>query len=190
MSHFNLTAFVLFALASSTMAIAQQPKAQKSPFPVPMNMLARQEPMADPNPAPVATESMTIVDIAAANPALSTFSKAIKAADLTKTLQGAGPFTIFAPNDMAFAKLSPNVLSDLLSPAYKDKLNAILTYHVIPDKILAADLKAGPVETVNGNNLDVKIKDGNIAINNAKVIKSDLVGSNGVIYIIDTVLMP
>lgn len=182
MSHFKWATFALIALTSlSTTAFAET---------VPMNMLAKREPMSDPSAAPVANESMTLVEIVRANPSLSTLNKALDSAGLAQTLQGEGPFTIFAPNDMAFAKLSPNVLADLMRPENKDKLAAIISYHILPGQISASDVKNGQANTLNGKNLNFKVDKGTITIGNAKVIKTDLVGSNGTIHIIDTVLMP
>ncbi len=186
MSYLKLSTVALLTVASFSLNL----QAAGFKFPPPQNMLARAEPMQTAESAPAATESQTVVEIISSNPSLSTLAKAIKAADLTSTLKGEGPFTIFAPNDLAFAKLSPNKLADLLKPENKDKLVALLTYHVVPGNIAAADVKAGKVATVNGKALDVKVKDGTVTVNNAKVIKSDIAGSNGTIHVIDTVLIP
>lgn len=136
-------------------------------------------------------EGMTVVQIVSTDPSFSTLAKGLKATDLNKTLEGKGPFTIFAPSDAAFAKLSPNTLSDLFKPENKEKFTAILTYHVVPEKALKAEeIKEGQIETVNGKKLDVKVKGSEVTVNNAKVIKTNIVGSNGVIHEIDAVILP
>jgi uncharacterized surface protein with fasciclin (FAS1) repeats len=109
---------------------------------------------------------------------------------LVETLQGKGPFTVFAPTDAAFAKLPPGTVEDLLKPENKDKLVAILTYHVLAGKVMAADVKTMQAKTVNGQELSIKLEDGNVTVNNAKVIKTDLAANNGVIHVIDTVVLP
>lgn len=185
MSTIKLASLALLAFSASLHAAPQQPK-----IPAPMNMMARQEPMQSATQSPAATENLTVVDIVTSKPSFSTLAKALSAADLAKTLQGDGPFTIFAPNDMAFAKLSPNTLADLMKPENKDKLAAILSYHVVPGKLTAADVKTMKAKTVNGKSLDIQVKNGAVTVNNAKVIQSDIIGSNGVIHVIDTVLMP
>jgi uncharacterized surface protein with fasciclin (FAS1) repeats len=140
------------------------------------------------------TADKTIVEIAAGNPDFSTLVSAVKAAGLAETLSGAGPYTVFAPTNEAFAKLPPETLQSLLLPENKDKLAAILTYHVVPAKVMAADVTAGPVKTVNGAEFTVST-DGGVKItdgqgNVANVVKTDIEASNGVIHVIDTVLLP
>jgi uncharacterized surface protein with fasciclin (FAS1) repeats len=132
----------------------------------------------------------TVVAIAAGNPDFSTLVAAIKAADLAETLSGAGPFTVFAPTNAAFDKLPKGTVEDLLKPENKAKLAAILTYHVVAGKVLAADVKTGMVKTVQGTDLDVKVTTAGVTVNDAKVVKTDIVGSNGVIHVIDTVVLP
>jgi uncharacterized surface protein with fasciclin (FAS1) repeats len=128
-----------------------------------------------------------IVETAIAAGGFSTLVNAIKAADLVATLKGAGPFTVFAPTDAAFRKLPAGMLDSLLKD--KPRLAAILTYHVVSGKVMAKDVKAGEVRSVQGQML--RISDtGSVTINNAKVIKTDLETSNGVIHSIDSVLMP
>lgn len=163
--------------------------AQEKPGTIPNSMLPRREPFQD-HSADKSTDSMTIVEIVSANPSLSTLSKAIKSADLAKALSGPGPFTIFAPSDAAFARLSPNALSDLLSPDNKDKLKAILTYHVVPGKITADNFKNMKVRTINGKPLEIKVNGDDVTVNNAKVNTDNITGANGIIYITDTVLQP
>ncbi len=130
-----------------------------------------------------------VVEIAAGNKDFSTLVTAVKAAGLAETLSGAGPFTIFAPTNEAFAKLPAGTVEELLKPENKAKLAAILTYHVIPGKVLAADVKAMKVKTVNGAEATITTE-GGVKVDKAKVVKTDIVGTNGVIHIIDTVLMP
>ncbi|MBC8142160.1 MAG: fasciclin domain-containing protein [Armatimonadetes bacterium] len=135
----------------------------------------------------------TVVDVAVADPSLTTLVAAIKAAGLVDTLNGSGPFTIFAPSNEAFAKLPAGALEDLLKPENKEKLVSILTYHVVPGNIMAKDVMsmANPSmpTTVNGKQLTVKTT-APVMINNAGLVKADIAASNGVIHIIDTVLMP
>src|SRR6187399_1238998 len=119
----------------------------------------------------------------------TTLVAAVKAAGLVETLSGSGPFTVFAPTNEAFAKLPKGTVEDLLKPENKEKLTAILTYHVVSGKVMAADVKAGKVKTVQGGDL-VIATDGGVTVNGAKVVKTDIVGSNGVIHVIDTVILP
>jgi len=131
-----------------------------------------------------------IVAVASGAGNFTTLVTAIKAAGLVETLQGPGPFTVFAPTDAAFAKLPKGTLEDLLKPENKAKLAGILTYHVVPGKVMAADVKTMMAKTVNGQELDIKVKDGAVTVNNAKCTKTDIDASNGVIHVVDTVLMP
>lgn len=119
-----------------------------------------------------------------------TLVAAVKAAGLVETLQGKGPFTVFAPTDEAFAKLPAGTVDDLLKPENKDKLVAILTYHVVPGKVMAADVKTMMAKTVNGKELSLKVDDGKVTVNDANVIKTDVAASNGVIHVIDAVMLP
>jgi len=131
-----------------------------------------------------------IVAVASSAGNFTTLVTAIKAAGLVETLQGSGPFTVFAPTDEAFAKLPEGTLDDLLKPENKAKLAGILTYHVVSGKVMAADVKTMMAKTVNGQELDIKVKDGAVTVNNAKCTKTDIDASNGVIHVVDTVLMP
>ncbi|MCC4855183.1 fasciclin domain-containing protein [Vibrio lentus] len=132
-----------------------------------------------------------IVDVAAENGSFTTLVAAVKAAGLVDTLKGDGPFTVFAPTDEAFAALPEGTVEMLLKPENKDKLVAILTYHVVPGKIMAAEvMKLSSAETVQGEAVMVAIDDGNVMINKAKVVIPDVKASNGVIHIIDAVLLP
>lgn len=128
-----------------------------------------------------------IVDTAVAAGSFTTLVTAVKAAGLVDTLKGPGPFTVFAPSDEAFAKVPKDQLNALL--ADKKKLTAVLTYHVVPGKIMAKDVKAGPVKTVEGESAMLKT-DGGPRIDNARIVATDIVASNGVIHVIDTVIMP
>jgi len=136
------------------------------------------------------TSKQTVVAIAASNDDFSTLVAAVKAAGLAETLSGTGPFTIFAPTNAAFAKLPSGTVETLLKPENKAKLTAILTYHVVAGKVLAADVKTGKVKTVQGGEVEVVVADGKVTVDGAKVVKTDIVGSNGVIHVIDTVIMP
>ncbi len=137
-----------------------------------------------------AVSAKTVVEIAIGSPDHTTLVAAVKAAGLVETLGGPGPFTIFAPTNAAFAKLPAGTVESLLLPENKAKLVAILTYHVVPAKVMAADVKSGDVPTVNGKVLSVKADGMGVMVNNAKVIATDLVGSNGVIHAVDTVILP
>ena len=131
-----------------------------------------------------------IVAVASGAGGFNTLVAAVKAAGLVETLQGPGPFTVFAPTDEAFAKLPKGTVEDLLKPENKEKLIAILTYHVVAGKVMAADVKTMKAKTVNGQSLDVKVTGGNVTVDNAKVVKTDVAASNGVIHVIDTVVLP
>lgn len=141
-------------------------------------------------PAFADTSDKTVVEIAAGNDDFSTLVAAVKAAGLAETLSGDGPFTVFAPTNEAFAKLPEGTVETLLKPENKEKLAAVLTYHVVAAKVMAADVKAGKVATVNGAEATIAVKDGAVMIDGAKVVTTDIVGKNGVIHVIDTVIMP
>jgi uncharacterized surface protein with fasciclin (FAS1) repeats len=132
-----------------------------------------------------------IVDTAVAAGQFKTLAAALTAAGLVDTLKGPGPFTVFAPTDAAFAKLPAGTVDTLLKPENKAKLTAILTYHVVPGKVMAADVvKLSEAKTVEGAMVTVKVNGGKVMINNAKVTTADVEASDGVIHVIDTVLMP
>jgi uncharacterized surface protein with fasciclin (FAS1) repeats len=134
------------------------------------------------------TMTKDIVAIAAKD--CKTLAAAVKAAGLVETLQGKGPFTVFAPTDAAFAAIQSEV-DKLLKPESKEKLSKILTYHVVSGKMKAADLKDGQeLTTVEGSKLKVMVKDGKVMVGNAKVTTADISASNGVIHVIDKVLLP
>jgi uncharacterized surface protein with fasciclin (FAS1) repeats len=132
-----------------------------------------------------------IVDTAMEAGQFKTLATALGAAGLVETLKGPGPFTVFAPTDDAFAKLPDGTVENLLKPENKDQLTAILTYHVVPGSVMAADVvKMSDAETVNGKKVDIKTEGDNVMINNAKVVTADIAASNGVIHVIDTVILP
>ncbi len=141
-------------------------------------------------PAFAGPSDKTVVEIAAGNEDFSTLVAAVKAAGLAETLSGDGPFTVFAPTNEAFAKLPEGTVEMLLKPENKEKLAGILTYHVVAAKVMAADVKAGKVATVNGAEATITVKDGAVMIDGANVVKTDIVGKNGVIHVIDAVIMP
>ncbi|PTX98536.1 fasciclin domain-containing protein [Opitutus sp. ER46] len=137
-----------------------------------------------------ATSARDIVAVASSAGSFNTLVAAVKAAGLVETLQGKGPFTVFAPTDEAFAKLPAGTVESLLKPENKDKLVAILTYHVIPGKVMAADVKTSRAKTVNGQELALTVGADGIRVNDARVIGTDVAASNGVIHVIDTVVLP
>ena len=153
-----------------------------------------------PTPTPTATAaaaattmapaagSTDIVDTAVAAGSFKTLASALTAAGLVDTLKGDGPFTVFAPTDEAFAKVPKDTLDKLL--ADNAALTKVLTYHVVPGKVAAADVKAGPVMTVEGSNATVTVDGGTVKIDDANVVQTDVMASNGVIHVIDTVLIP
>jgi len=132
-----------------------------------------------------------IVQTAIRAGSFKTLVKAVTAAGLVETLTSPGPFTVFAPTDEAFAKLPAHVLEDLLKPENKDKLAAILTYHVIPGRTTAAQVTGlSSAETVNGKALSFGLKEGAVRVGGAKLLQADIVASNGVIHVIDAVVVP
>lgn len=132
----------------------------------------------------------TIVDVAVGAGKFNTLVAAVKAAGLVDTLSGKGPFTVFAPTDEAFAKLPEGTVESLLKPENKDKLVAILTYHVVAGKVMSKDVKTSQVKTVNGQELSVKVTDWGVKVDNAKVVAVDIPASNGVIHVINSVVLP
>src|ERR671910_1357607 len=151
------------------------------------NLLAAAGVLALASPAAAAD----IVETAASNGSFTTLVAAAKAAGLVDTLKGPGPFTVFAPTDDAFAKLPAGTVESLLKPENKAKLTAILTYHVVPGRVMAADVgKVQEAKTVNGKMLMVSTKGGGVMINDAKVTATDITATNGVIHVIDSVILP
>jgi uncharacterized surface protein with fasciclin (FAS1) repeats len=138
-----------------------------------------------------ASKQQTVVDIAVGNPDFSTLVAALKAAGLVETLSGPGPFTVFAPTNAAFAKLPAGTLDNLLKPENKGQLTAILTYHVVAGKVLAADVvKLSSAKTVQGGEVAIKVNGGAVTVDGANVTATDIAGSNGVIHVIDSVILP
>ena len=132
-----------------------------------------------------------IVDTAVSAGSFNTLVAAVQAADLVDTLKGEGPITVFAPTDDAFAKLPAGTLEDLLKPENKGKLQAILTYHVVSGKVMAKDVTTMKMaETVNGQSFMINMDAGNVMVDNAKVVQTDIECSNGIIHVIDTVILP
>lgn len=133
-------------------------------------------------------QAADIVDTAIAAGSFNTLVTAVQAAGLVQTLKGPGPFTVFAPTDAAFAKIPQATLNGLLND--RAALTAVLTYHVVPGRVMAADVRAGQVPTVQGNSITVTTSNGNVKVDNANVVQTDIVTSNGVIHVIDAVIMP
>ena len=147
------------------------------------------------SPAPATAQAPTagkdIVDTAVAAGSFKTLAKALEAAGLVETLKGPGPFTVFAPTDEAFAKLPAGTVESLLKPENKAKLKRILTYHVVAGKVLAADAaKLTSAKAVSGDTLTIAAKGGAVRVDNAKVVKADIAASNGVIHVLDAVVLP
>jgi uncharacterized surface protein with fasciclin (FAS1) repeats len=143
--------------------------------------------------APIGAAAATkdIVDTAVSARSFSTLVAALKAAGLVDVLKGPGPFTVFAPTDDAFKKLPEGTVESLLKPENKDKLRAILTYHVVSGDVTAAQaMKLSSAKTLNGENLRIRTEGGNVMINDSQVVKADIAASNGVIHVIDTVMLP
>jgi uncharacterized surface protein with fasciclin (FAS1) repeats len=131
-----------------------------------------------------------IVAIASGDAQFKTLTKALGSAGLVTTLQGKGPFTVFAPTDAAFAALPKGTVENLLKPENKAQLTKILTYHVVPGSVLSTGLKSGDVKSVEGTSLKVGVNAGKVTVSGANVVKADIKASNGVIHVIDKVLMP
>jgi uncharacterized surface protein with fasciclin (FAS1) repeats len=165
-----------FGNATTTQQVAGNAKTAASPAPTA-------------SPAPMA-QAKDIVAIASGDPQFKTLTKALTAAGLVPTLQGKGPFTVFAPTDAAFAALKKGTVDDLLKPANKAKLVKILTYHVVPGSVLSTSLKSGNVASVEKSPLKVVVSGGKVTVGGANVVKADIKASNGVIHVIDQVLMP
>jgi transforming growth factor-beta-induced protein len=155
-------------------------------FVLPANLFS-----ADVQCTPTSAKAKDIVDTAVAAGSFKTLATALKAADLVATLKGKGPFTVFAPTDEAFAKLPKGTVQDLLKPENKAKLTAILTYHVVPGNVMAADVvKLSKAKTVQGSEVTIKVDDGKVMVDNAKVTATDIKCGNGVIHVIDAVILP
>jgi uncharacterized surface protein with fasciclin (FAS1) repeats len=172
----NLFALTLAAVATTSVVASQLelPKAH-----------AQETPASD-----MAAEPADIVATAIAAGQFETLAAALEAADLVETLQGEGPFTVFAPTDDAFAALPEGTLEDLLKPENKEMLVSILTYHVVPGAVLSTDLESGEVETVEGSSIMVEVSESGVTVDDANVISADIEASNGVIHVIDAVILP
>ncbi|MCY7408441.1 MAG: fasciclin domain-containing protein [Alkalinema sp. CAN_BIN05] len=173
---------------AAEMAVSQTPPVTSMPKPtiasqhnsvVPITKLAHKK-----------VSTNTLVDVASANGSFKTLTAALKAAGLVETLKGRGPFTVFAPTDAAFAKLPKGTVETLLKPENKAQLVKILTYHVVSGEVLSATIKSGKVKTVQGDTVNVLVQKSGVTINNSKVTAVDVKASNGVIHVIDTVLLP
>lgn len=179
MKNFRLFSLAIAAFVAS-FAIACDPKTETTA-----------EEVTEPVVEEVVVAPSTVVDVAVGSPDHTTLVAAVTAAGLVETLSGTGPFTIFAPTNAAFAALPAGTVDGLLKPESKDALTGILTYHVVAGNVMAADLTDGQVvKTLNGQDLKVSIKDGKVMINGANVTAADLKGSNGVVHVVDAVLMP
>ncbi|MFP8487702.1 fasciclin domain-containing protein [Gracilimonas sp. Q87] len=139
----------------------------------------------------IKAQDSDIVDLAVATDDLSTLVTAVKAAGLVETLKGDGPFTVFAPTNAAFEALPDGVLEMLLKPENKDQLTAVLTYHVVPAEVMSGDLEDGmKAGTVEGSNATISINDDKVMVDNANVVMADIDASNGVVHVIDAVILP
>jgi uncharacterized surface protein with fasciclin (FAS1) repeats len=171
-----ISAFTIASAISSTAVMAQMKSSVEKP-------VAEQSQMAA-NPS-----EQTIAEIASSSDSFKTLAAALKAADLVSVLEGKGSFTVFAPTDKAFAALPEGALEELLKPENKDILVQILTYHVVPETLMSADLKAGEVTTVEGSTVTIEVEDG-VKVDQAEVVQADIKASNGVIHVIDKVIVP
>ena len=174
-AHINSNTSV--ANATQTQQVAGNVKTAASPAPTAAS------------PAPMAA-GKDIVAIASGDAQFKTLTKALGSAGLVTTLQGKGPFTVFAPTDAAFAALPKGTVENLLKPENKAQLTKILTYHVVPGSVLSTSLKSGNVKSVEGSSLKVAVSTGKVTVGGANVVKADIKASNGVIHVIDKVLMP
>lgn len=178
------------------------PEAQPSTPPTEVPSTETPTPTVTPNPTVTPTpttpgpgasdnQGKNLLALAESNASFTTLTKALKAAGLTGALQGKDNLTIFAPTDAAFAKLPPDALQELLKPANKEVLIKILTYHVVPGKVLSTDLKSGEVKSLEGGTINVKVDPATgVTVNDAKVTQADITGTNGVIHAIDQVILP
>lgn len=173
----HITSNTSVANATQTQQVAGNVKTAASPAPT------------GASPAPTAA-GKDIVAIASGDAQFKTLTKALGAAGLVTTLQGKGPFTVFAPTDAAFAALPKGTVENLLKPENKAQLTKILTYHVVPGSVLSTSLKSGDVKSVEGTSLNVAVSAGKVTVSGANVVKADIKASNGVIHVIDKVLMP
>lgn len=137
-----------------------------------------------------ASSGSSVISLAQSSDQFGTLVAAVQAADLVEVLEAEGPYTVFAPTDEAFAKLPEGTIENLLKPENKDQLVAILKYHVVPGKVMAADVKTMKAETAQGEKVQLTVNDKGVFVNDAKVVKTDLLADNGVVHVIDTVILP
>jgi uncharacterized surface protein with fasciclin (FAS1) repeats len=181
----SIAATLGLAIASAGLLFTASSQAQNG-APAP----ATKEPAMS-KPAASTKKKHTIVDIALKGKQFTTLVAALKAADLVDTLAGEGPFTVFAPTNAAFAKLPKGTVANLLKPENKEQLKKVLTYHVVSGAVPSTQLKNGQkVPTVEGASISVSIKGGKVKVNNARVTAANIKASNGIIHVIDTVIMP
>ena len=174
--------FLLIAVMGAATANAQD---RTEPSSMQSKVITAMKVVLDP------TKKLDVVDTANEAGSFSKLSALLKEAELVETLKGTGPFTVFAPTDEAFAKLPKGTVESLLNPQNREKLTAILKYHVVPGTIMAADLaKMKSEKTIKGESLTIKTEGNSVMVNNAKVTQPDIACTNGVIHVIDTVLMP
>ena len=183
MRHYRITVAVAVAVTALTLSACSSSDTDASDAAATTSAAAPTASASD------AATPGTIVEVASANPDFSTLVAAVKAAGLVETLSGTGPFTVFAPTDEAFAALPAGLLDKLLLPANKETLTKILTYHVLSSKVMAADVKAGKVATVEGSEVTIAT-DGGVKVDKATVTSTDVAASNGVVHVIDKVLVP
>jgi uncharacterized surface protein with fasciclin (FAS1) repeats len=186
----RLTAVAALAVASTlALAACSSSSEESTSEPTMAETAAAEEAPADEAAAAAPAGAGTIVDIASSTDGFSTLVAAVQAGGLVETLQGEGPFTVFAPTDEAFAALPPGLVDALLLPENKDTLVKILTYHAVPGTVMSTDIMDGEVATVEGQNVTLSTADG-VTVNGAKVIQADIVADNGVIHVIDAVIVP
>ena len=190
MKMFLFAAASVFALAACSPA-AEEGTPTVAPPPVETTEMPVEDPMADTQ----LVEEVTLVDIVSTNPDFSTLLAAVDAAGLSETLAGPGPYTVFAPTNAAFAALEPGQLDALLLPENQDDLTRIVSYHVVPGIVMAADVPAedAATSTASVNNLDLSVRrmaDGTVMVNERTVTSADIQASNGVVHVIDGVLIP
>ncbi|WP_375506309.1 fasciclin domain-containing protein [uncultured Nostoc sp.] len=163
----------------------------RTPRPTPGTQPTETPTTTPPGPGATDTQGKDLLGLAESNASFKTLTRALKAAGLTGALQGKDNLTIFAPTDAAFAKLPQDALQELLNPANKEVLLKILTYHVVPGKVLSTDLKSGEVKSLEGGAINVKVDPATgVTVNDAKVTQADITGTNGVIHAIDQVILP
>lgn len=184
-------AAVAAALVILPVAVACEPQADEAASDVPAEVeTSDAEPDADAVAEDEAVAGDTIVDVASADGSFNTLVAAIQAADLVDTLSAEGPYTVFAPTDDAFAALPEGVLEALLLPENEEALTQVLTYHVVNGEIASSAVETGTVPTVEGSDLDAVAEDGSVSVNGVNVVTPDVDASNGVIHVIDAVLLP